>query len=62
MVGSWSKQIKVNTSCKALKRAMRKANDDLKDNTKYTSLREADKHEHQLKDDNEAEACEDADC
>jgi hypothetical protein len=44
------------------KRAMHKADDDRKDNTKYTSLREADKHKHQLRDGNEAEACEDAGC
>ena len=41
---------------------MHKADGDLKDSTRYTSLWEADKHEHQLMDDNEAEACEDADC
>ena len=39
---------------------MLQAGGDLMDSTRYTNQWEADKHERQLKDGNEAEACEDA--
>ena len=42
---------------------MLQADGDLMDSTKHTNRsKEADKHERQLTDDNEAGACEDADC
>ena len=64
MLGLWSKRRedknRSSEKCKALKRAMHKADGDLMENTTDTNRRQADKRNSQLTDDNEYDGGENA--